>query len=636
MSSDSVRGETHIDKGKARAAEPEPTEGTPLLGSASAPYTSRDDLDSTPRPRRLWSRLVTVFLISLSLCVLAFLLVIVVAYSYRSRASDISPDEILQHALVVKGPSRVDVLNTTGDGGVWVNVHCKLGLDAGEVAGVNTAAGDNFVQGLWKSVGRWGIRQLDRVTVDLTEIGVFPESDPSQSLTTITLPSLEIPLTANPPPDTTWLTEMIIPVLIQPTKDISVVMRFLRDSWRDSRIAVRTVVAQAFVQGGGLQDSGWRRNMQILRSDIRAVVHIQIPALPGLPPPGHNNPFPTLSELVTLQRFSITSANDTLSVDATATVVDPVPVPFAFNFTVPAMPFVISLPFVNASTVSTSVRVATVNTQPFTLTHPNVTVGINGTVLPLSTDASATVSAFLGNYISGRDSDIVLSTPLIHNLTLEAKFPAAHPKPQILRNVTIKDMKIKAIGSGMYASGIVFARVVQPRGMNVGLDVVRVFPDVLVYDGEVPDDSSVLSVGAREPAHYVEGEPPEVPLPDPLPQRAFAHIRPEDWLPSTSKPAESGDEEGSAVAVSATIVDVPLEVLPGREREFSNFVSKVIFGSQGAVAGIQGLAAVALHVQGLPFRSGRNGEMELMGLPFKGTVRIGKRSMFNDNAANMD
>lgn len=69
--------------------------------------------------------------------------------------------------------------------------------------------------------------------------------------------------------------------------------------------------------------------------------------------------------------------------------------------------------------------------------------------------------------------------------------------------------------------------------------------------------------------------PPAPSLPDPLPERAFAHIRPEDWLASESEPVESGEGEGSAVAVSANIVDVPLEVLPGREREFSNFVSKV-------------------------------------------------------------
>jgi hypothetical protein len=92
-------------------------------------------------------------------------------------------------------------------------------------------------------------------------------------------------------------------------------------------------------------------------------------------------------------------------------------------------------------------------------------------------------------------------------------------------------------------------------------------------------------------------------------------------------------------------VDVPLEVLPGREREFRNFVTKVIFGpSEGAVAGVQGVAAVCVRVDGLPI--GRpeegggdgggdgdgDGEVEmggggmvLMGLPFHGSVRIGRK-----------
>jgi len=117
------------------------------------------------------------------------------------------------------------------------------------------------------------------------------------------------------------------------------------------------------------------------------------------------------------------------------------------------------------------------------------------------------------------------------------------------------------------------------------------------------------------------------PLPDPLPDRAFAHIRPEDWLVSNSEPVVGDEDEGSVVQVTANVVDVPLQVLPGRDKEFRSFVSKVIFGSQGALAGVQGVAAVALRVQGLPFENGEGGEMQLEGLPFQGSVRIGRRSM---------
>jgi hypothetical protein len=37
-------------------------------------------------------------------------------------------------------------------------------------------------------------------------------------------------------------------------------------------------------------------------------------------------------------------------------------------------------------------------------------------------------------------------------------------------------------------------------------------------------------------------------------------------------------ETGAVYAVTAKVVDVPLEVLLGRQKEFSNFVSKVHFG----------------------------------------------------------
>jgi len=74
---------------------------------------------------------------------------------------------------------------------------------------------------------------------------------------------------------------------------------------------------------------------------------------------------------------------------------------------------------------------------------------------------------------------------------------------------------------------------------------------------------------------------------------------------------------------------VPLEVLPGREREFRSFVAKVIWGAGGgAVAGVQGVAAVSVRVEGLPIDphdGGRGGAMVLTGLPFQGSVRIGKK-----------
>lgn len=124
-------------------------------------------------------------------------------------------------------------------------------------------------------------------------------------------------------------------------------------------------------------------------------------------------------------------------------------------------------------------------------------------------------------------------------------------------------MKIKP-GTPFTASGTVFARIVLPRGVDVGLFVSRVLPDVLIFDGEV-------SEGVAAP-HLAPA-----PLPDPLPENAFGHIRPDDWLPAMSVRDEPWEGVGAVYVVSAKIVDVPLEVLPGRQKKFSNFVSKVAF-----------------------------------------------------------
>lgn len=54
---------------------------------------------------------------------------------------------------------------------------------------------------------------------------------------------------------------------------------------------------------------------------------------------------------------------------------------------------------------------------------------------------------------------------------------------------------------------------------------------------------------------------------------------------------------------------------------------KVIFGRQGAVAGILGTADVGVMVKGLPVEPGRVEGMVLSDLPFKGSVRVGQKSL---------
>jgi hypothetical protein len=260
--------------------------------------------------------------------------------------------------------------------------------------------------------------------------------------------------------------------------------------------------------------------------------------------------------------------HDKLRLFANATAVNPLPESVRYQSS--KLPFIISLP-----TVNDLVPVASVYTEPFSLTHPNISLSITGTVLPISPNVSSTVAALVANYVSLRDTDIIISSSLFPGLDVGAVFPAKRPKPQILQDVTIHDMKIMPSSSGntMLASGTIFARAVLPKGIEVGLNVTKVLPDILVYDGEVPNSERNAPKAGGDKT--VVRLPPNRPLPDPLPEKAFAHIRPDGWIPAFSVPVTPGADSGTSVEVIAKIVDVPLQVLPGRDREFRNFVGKV-------------------------------------------------------------
>ncbi|KAG7451541.1 uncharacterized protein BT62DRAFT_927251 [Guyanagaster necrorhizus] len=584
-----------IDKGKGRAVDP-PTECTPLIPHpSSSPSSSVTDIElSHVQSRRtLLYKLLYVFFISLLLCTIAVVGLALLAWSYAARASDLSPDAIINDGLVFEGPSRVDVLNMTDTGGIWTRIEGRIGLDAGGITGMNSDDQDNLMQDLWKSLGRWGIRKLDRVSVSMSSVHVVSAQD--ERLASLTVPSLEIALTLDPPADLSWLQPVSMTVFIQPTTDGSVLKSFVQEAWREGAFTLKTDVGEVAVEGGDLGGTGWRHNLRSKFTDVNTVIKLIIPRLPGLPQPGRNVPFPPLADLITLESFSVMAVNDELTLEASATIIDPAPL--SFNLSLPPLPFVVSLP--------PDVPIATVMTKSFTTTHPNIILHMTGSVLPLPSGSSSVLSTFLSRYLSALPNPISISTPLVSHLSVEAIFPGPQPQPKVLRNVTIHDMKIKPRGSNFLASGTVFARVVLPKGMDIELDVSHVLPDVLVFDGEPPQSNTVL--------------------PDPLPEHAFAHIQPDEWLRSWCAPAESDEDGGSAFAVSAKMEDVPLEVLPGRQKAFSNFVSKVIFGADGALAGLVGTVAVRVDVPGLP---SEDDSLQLDGLPFQGSVRIGKKSTF--------
>ncbi|THH27348.1 hypothetical protein EUX98_g6846 [Antrodiella citrinella] len=339
----------------------------------------------------------------------------------------------------------------------------RVGVDAGAALGVNTDVEDGVLKDMLKSVGRWDVERVDKISVGLSTVAIYSEHG---HLADITLPSFTLPLTVNPPPDPTWLTTMSVPVLIKPTKDLATLARFVRNSWRDGVVNVRATVNETVVDALG----GW---LHLSREHVSSTVRM---SLPHLPPPDRVP--------VHLIVFLIESAATHLALSGNATIENPLPEDMNLHATVPELPFTVFLHAPN----DTLAPVANVTTAPITLAHPNVSLAISGFVLPIPPVTQAALSNFISLYLRAQDNPIVISTPFLPGLMFPTTFPAPYPKPQVLRNVTIRNMMLRYSPDGkggMLASGTVFGRAVLPRGIKVGIDVKRIFPDVLVFDGEV-------------------------------------------------------------------------------------------------------------------------------------------------------
>lgn len=94
-----------------------------------------------------------------------------------------------------------------------------------------------------------------------------------------------------------------------------------------------------------------------------------------------------------------------------------------------------------------------------------------------------------------------------------------------------------------------------------GLDVQGVLPEVLIFNGPVPEDDDD-GVWAQERG--------DRPLPDPLPARVFGRLLPDDHLPSTS---EMHPTIPRVLIVTSPFHDAPMEILDNAE--LRSFVGKV-------------------------------------------------------------
>jgi len=268
---------SHCPKGKSKASLPEPTESTPLLqfegDSSQSSRTSDNPLDpeSAVVRQRLCSTLTFVFFTSLFFCLLAFVAIILIVYSFASRLSDVSPQDLLENGLQFQGPNRIDVLNVT-NGGIWINVDARVGIDAGSILGVNSEGNEGSLKDAWNSIGRLGIRLMGTMSADVSEVYIY--SIQQALLATVSVQPIELPVTANPPHDASWLTPVSIPFFVQPTNSSSDLAQFVDDVWRNGSVSVRTLVSAVTVWGGQLNRKNWRSilslTMENLETQVRA------------------------------------------------------------------------------------------------------------------------------------------------------------------------------------------------------------------------------------------------------------------------------------------------------------------------------------------------------------------------------
>ncbi|GMK56984.1 hypothetical protein CspeluHIS016_0308240 [Cutaneotrichosporon spelunceum] len=561
-------------KGKARADPP--SERTPLLPStfsstSASPSQPVCDQAAPSRPRR-WR---------IYMALMAFLtcagFVALLAASFVPSEQEIQD---LPESFKYGSPT-LHILNIN-DNGVHVNVTVMGGLDTDAVLAVDGRRG----QGWWQSVRRSAAGSLplpDRVRVTIPQLLVYPCGG-GPPLLNVSLPGeILVPLVRGDE-----LRPLAVEALGSPIASVGEIWSWAQKAWEtgDAEIVLGIPEAQARLLG-----------ITFSQADLAFPIKFDVPALPNFPKPGK---MLDLSKLVTLHNYTFNNA-DGLRIEALASLpnpgIDDIPFPLPF-----------SIEFEGA-------RMAEVVARKATISNKTIELALEGDIVAASAAGSSdALGNFLRRFLHGQDSPIVVRglhdmprryqgpTPpqfvlqTLPSLKLDLTFPAPHPAPQIIRSVTVEEMKFGG-GEGIEASGTVVAVVQLPPGLEgVNLNVSSILPDVLIFDG---------SAGGHD----------DRPDPHNPPEGAFARIHPAHYLNATT--ARSNDPATpDALVVRAPFANVPLDILEGRDSIFRGFVSKVIFKG-GANAGIGGVVDVQADLD-------VGDDIEIGDLPVTGDFWVGR------------
>ncbi|KAH9016149.1 hypothetical protein EDB84DRAFT_1524586 [Lactarius hengduanensis] len=161
--------------------------------------------------------------------------------------------------------------------------------------------------------------------------------------------------------------------------------------------------------------------------------------------------------------------------------------------------------------------------SPRLVESPNLTLSSNCSILPISHSLAPALSSLISDYLSGVDHPIPIATPfeLFAGYIAHTTFPAPHPRPEVLHNVTIKSMKVHPSGTMILASGIVHARLALLEGMNVTISPSSVLPDALTFDDPLPVQPGPAFLSNADPDDDEDIPPPAPSLSTPLPPCAW-------------------------------------------------------------------------------------------------------------------
>ncbi|KZO99193.1 hypothetical protein CALVIDRAFT_596296 [Calocera viscosa TUFC12733] len=662
----------HKDKGKSRALETSPllppTASSPParrpslspLGEAEASSSSPTAPSSyqtfppRPRPNRTLSHLLTTFLLLLSLFLLASLLLLLLGYSYAYPSARSPPSELLAHAVHLRGPTNLQVLNLTSSG-LYIQLDGEIGVDADWLLGFRSSdESAGWAERCRRALGRWGVERVQAVDVRLSTIAL---SSRSGMIATLQVPQLTIPLTPSlralsseeelDSPESelakSWLSPITIDVLVSPSQDAAALARFAQESWASGKIELEASTKWVTVSPSGLGSppSGskgedgpgsarwsWRMNpsswLTLHKSDLLTEIKLKIPSLPGFPRPG--TPLREFLSQLSLDSYAVHplpapapapgadpgSGNTThtqLAIEGSASLPFPL-LPsfpplgqFKWPYEIPFLVSLLPLPnategepgaSANANGTLSPLPIATVHTSPLLIPPPGprLSISLSGLLLPPPPD-SPLLSAFLTAYLSGAPYPILLTSPPPHpglpaflspflsHIQLSHQFPGAHPRPKLLQSVQINGMRILPSNkpNEFLISGTIEARIsLPPAFSSLAFDAEQVQPDVYITDG--PPLPGLVNAFAR--------------LDSPL-------------LPTVQE----------NLTLLAPLDEVPVQILPGREKAFRAFVQKVIFKRDGAWAGVKGRCGVWALVGGL-------GEVVVRGVGVEGGSRVGR------------